>query len=236
MPPPTPGRRRPSSAPRAPCAAGWVRVDLHSHTMWSGDSTTTPDELEQAVLDSGLDVLCITDHNAIKPARWSSPGGCRAGWSSARNSGPTPGRSSGCSSTSACRPASPRPRLRPGSAPRAGSSTSRIRSIRCAATSTAAVLDELVAAGLVDAIEVLNAKTSLRVAQPAGRGLRRRARVAGRRGERCPRPRRTRRGLRRDARLRWSGDFLAALHRAVVGRPSLGQGPAVGRHGSCPSV
>jgi len=45
-----------------------VRVDLHSHTMWSGDSTTTPDELEQAVRDSGLDVLCITDHNAIKGA------------------------------------------------------------------------------------------------------------------------------------------------------------------------
>jgi predicted metal-dependent phosphoesterase TrpH len=37
--------------------------------MWSGDSTTTPDELEQAVIDSGLDVLCITDHNAIKGAQ-----------------------------------------------------------------------------------------------------------------------------------------------------------------------
>ena len=51
-----------------PCPAGWVRVDLHSHTMWSGDSTTTPDELEQAVVESGLDVLCITDHNAIRGA------------------------------------------------------------------------------------------------------------------------------------------------------------------------
>jgi predicted metal-dependent phosphoesterase TrpH len=51
-----------------PCPAGWVRVDLHSHTMWSGDSTTTPDELEQAVIESGLDVLCITDHNAVKGA------------------------------------------------------------------------------------------------------------------------------------------------------------------------
>ena len=47
---------------------GWVRVDLHSHTMWSGDSTTTPDEIEEAVVASGLDVLCITDHNAIKGA------------------------------------------------------------------------------------------------------------------------------------------------------------------------
>jgi predicted metal-dependent phosphoesterase TrpH len=48
--------------------AGWVRVDLHSHTMWSGDSTTTPDEIEEAVVAAGLDVLCITDHNAIRGA------------------------------------------------------------------------------------------------------------------------------------------------------------------------
>ena len=45
-----------------------VRVDLHSHTMWSGDSTTTPAELLAAVAASGLDVLCITDHNAIAGA------------------------------------------------------------------------------------------------------------------------------------------------------------------------
>ncbi len=51
-----------------PLAAGWVRVDLHTHTMWSGDSTTTPDEVEEAVVASGLDVLCITDHNAIRGA------------------------------------------------------------------------------------------------------------------------------------------------------------------------
>lgn len=51
-----------------PCRPGWVRVDLHAHTMWSGDSTTTPDEVEQAVVESGLDVLCITDHHAIRGA------------------------------------------------------------------------------------------------------------------------------------------------------------------------
>ncbi len=45
-----------------------MRVDLHSHTMWSGDSTTTPDEIEEAVVAAGLDVLCITDHNAIRGA------------------------------------------------------------------------------------------------------------------------------------------------------------------------
>ena len=53
----------------APLPDGWVRVDLHSHTMWSGDSTTTPDEIERAVVESGLDVLCITDHNAVKGAQ-----------------------------------------------------------------------------------------------------------------------------------------------------------------------
>jgi predicted metal-dependent phosphoesterase TrpH len=36
--------------------------------MWSGDSTTTPDEIADAVVESGIDVLCITDHNAIKGA------------------------------------------------------------------------------------------------------------------------------------------------------------------------
>jgi predicted metal-dependent phosphoesterase TrpH len=51
-----------------PCPDGFVRVDLHSHTMWSGDSTTTPDELVECVAASGIDVLCITDHNAIKGA------------------------------------------------------------------------------------------------------------------------------------------------------------------------
>ena len=47
---------------------GRVRVDLHTHTMWSGDSTTTPDEFAAAVDASGLDVVCITDHNAIDGA------------------------------------------------------------------------------------------------------------------------------------------------------------------------
>lgn len=45
-----------------------MRVDLHSHTMWSGDSTTTPDEVADAVTEAGIDVLCITDHNTIRGA------------------------------------------------------------------------------------------------------------------------------------------------------------------------
>lgn len=38
------------------------------HTMWSGDSTTTPDELAIALASTGIDVLCITDHSTIKGA------------------------------------------------------------------------------------------------------------------------------------------------------------------------
>lgn len=59
--------RHPHLAAELP--AGWVRVDLHAHTMWSGDSTTTPEELELAVVAAGIDVLCITDHNAIRGAQ-----------------------------------------------------------------------------------------------------------------------------------------------------------------------
>ncbi len=52
----------------APVPDGRVRADLHTHTMWSGDSTTTPQEYAAAVVASGLDVVCITDHNAIAGA------------------------------------------------------------------------------------------------------------------------------------------------------------------------
>ncbi|MDZ7732684.1 MAG: PHP-associated domain-containing protein [Acidimicrobiia bacterium] len=52
-----------------PLPVGWVRADLHSHTMWSGDSTTTPDELAEVVAEVGIDVLAVTDHNAVRGAR-----------------------------------------------------------------------------------------------------------------------------------------------------------------------
>lgn len=41
---------------------------MHTHTMWSGDSTTTPAEIHDAVVAAGIDVLCITDHNSINGA------------------------------------------------------------------------------------------------------------------------------------------------------------------------
>ena len=45
-----------------------MRIDGHTHTMWSGDATTTPDELIAALPGSGVDVLCITDHNSVDGA------------------------------------------------------------------------------------------------------------------------------------------------------------------------
>lgn len=41
---------------------------MHTHTMFSGDSTTTLDEIVESVTEAGLDVLCVTDHNAIEGA------------------------------------------------------------------------------------------------------------------------------------------------------------------------
>lgn len=62
----------------APLAPGYVRVDMHLHSMWSGDSTTTPDELCEQVIATALDVLCLTDHHAIEGAvRLASELPCR---------------------------------------------------------------------------------------------------------------------------------------------------------------
>lgn len=140
--------------------AGWVRVDLHSHTMWSGDSTTTPDEVGQAVLDSGLDVVCITDHHAVKGAfELTRQLPCRViiGEEMRTHAGELIGLFL-------------RERIPFGTPP-----AEAARAIRdqggvvyvphpfdpMRRNITEAALDALVAAGLVDAIEVINAKTSL---------------------------------------------------------------------------
>jgi len=52
-----------------PAAPGTVRVDLHLHTCYSGDAVTTLDEFVDRVGDSGLDVVCVTDHHSIRGAR-----------------------------------------------------------------------------------------------------------------------------------------------------------------------
>lgn len=36
--------------------------------MWSGDSTTTPEELAWAISDADIDVVCITDHSTVAGA------------------------------------------------------------------------------------------------------------------------------------------------------------------------
>ncbi len=43
-----------------------MRIDLHSHTQYSPDSTSPVHEVLQAARKSGLDGIAITDHNAIE--------------------------------------------------------------------------------------------------------------------------------------------------------------------------
>ena len=48
--------------------AGRVRVDCHLHTVASGDSVLTLEELAERAGQTGLDVVCITDHNVTTAA------------------------------------------------------------------------------------------------------------------------------------------------------------------------
>ena len=48
--------------------AGWVRVDCHLHTVASGDSVLTVEELAGRAKEAGLDVVCVTDHNVTHAA------------------------------------------------------------------------------------------------------------------------------------------------------------------------
>lgn len=43
------------------------------HSMWSGDATTTPDELREAAEQTGIDVLCLTDHGTTNGAAHLDP-------------------------------------------------------------------------------------------------------------------------------------------------------------------
>src|SRR5580692_11537816 len=55
-----------SAGPRA--QAGWVRVDCHLHTVASGDAVLTLEQLAERAEQTGLDVVCITDHNVTSAA------------------------------------------------------------------------------------------------------------------------------------------------------------------------
>jgi len=46
-----------------------VRVDCQLHTVWSGDATTTLDQLAERVAAADIDVVCITDHHTLEGAR-----------------------------------------------------------------------------------------------------------------------------------------------------------------------
>ena len=142
-----------------PLPPGWVRVDLHLHTMWSGDSQTTPDELAEAVAATAIDVLCITDHSAVAGAqRLQASGelGCRVvvGQEVRTAAGEIIGLflterlSFGLSPVEACEAIRAQ-----GGIVYVPHPFDELRH-----NLAAAVLDELVDAGLVDALEVFNAK------------------------------------------------------------------------------
>jgi len=145
--------------------AGTVRVDMHSHTMFSGDSTTTLEEIAEAVIEAGIDVLCVTDHNAIEGALRlrevlgaSSPCRVVVGEEVRTHTGEIIGL------------------FLTERIPFGSSAEATARAIRdqggvvyvphpfdpLRANISESSLDAIVEAGLVDAIEALNAKTSLR--------------------------------------------------------------------------
>jgi hypothetical protein len=139
---------------------GWVRVDLHAHTMWSGDSTTTPDEIADAVDAAGLDVLCITDHHEVAGAiGLANELGCRVVVGEELRT--HAGELIGLFLTE---------RVPFGTPPAVAATAIREQGgvvyvphpfDPMRRNISEAALDGLVAAGLVDVIEVVNAKTSL---------------------------------------------------------------------------
>ena len=56
----------PGTPPSGP--NGWVRVDCHLHTVASGDAVLTLEQLAERARQTGLDVVCITDHNVTSAA------------------------------------------------------------------------------------------------------------------------------------------------------------------------
>ena len=183
---------------------GWVRVDLHSHTMWSGDSTTTAEELEEARGQLGLDVLCITDHNAVKGAKeLSGRLPCRVVVGEELRT--HAGEIIGLFLTEHVPFGVP-----PGDAARLIRDQGGVVYVPHPFDPMRRNLAEPALVALVEAGPDRRRRGLQRqdVAAPpqrAGGRLRRRARPGGRRGQRRARARGPRRGLRRDARLRRAG-------------------------------
>lgn len=148
-----------------PVRQGWVRVDMHSHTMWSGDATTTPEEVVQAVADSGIDVLCVTDHSSVVGAHhlaaMSDAGGLACRVVVGIEARTWAGEIIGLFLSER-----PDPGLKPADLARSIRDQGGLVYVphpfdplrNCLRPE---ILDELVADGLIDIVEVLNAKTSL---------------------------------------------------------------------------
>ncbi len=51
-----------------PAPDGYIRVDMHCHTRLSKDSLNDPVRLVQVAAERGLDALCVTDHNGLANA------------------------------------------------------------------------------------------------------------------------------------------------------------------------
>jgi predicted metal-dependent phosphoesterase TrpH len=128
--------------------------------MFSGDSTTTLDEIAEAVTTTGIDVLCVTDHNAVKGAfELAQQLSCRVVVGEELRT--HAGEIIGLFLTE---------RVPFGTPPREAAEAIRAQGgivyiphpfDPMRRNMAEQPLRELIAAGLVDAIEVLNAKTSL---------------------------------------------------------------------------
>jgi predicted metal-dependent phosphoesterase TrpH len=68
MPGPPAGCVSAGGVPAGRPPAGQVRVDCHLHTVASGDSVLTLEELADRARSAGLDAVCVTDHNVTHAA------------------------------------------------------------------------------------------------------------------------------------------------------------------------
>lgn len=138
---------------------------MHSHTMWSGDATTTPEEVIRAVAETGIDVLCVTDHSSVsgafRLAEMSTAGdlACRVvvGIEARTWAGEVIGLFLSERPTPGLKPAELAQAIRDqGGLVYIPHPFDPLRN--CLRPE---VLEDLAGSGLVDAVEVLNAKTSL---------------------------------------------------------------------------
>ena len=66
--------RRADPDPLPEARAGWLRGDLHCHTLYS-DGDSWPPEMLHAAAEAGLDFLGVTDHNNVAHQLAYGPGG-----------------------------------------------------------------------------------------------------------------------------------------------------------------